>query len=133
MAAARSSANGQRVRTAARLRPAREREPVPVLPGSRIARLAELRLRPVYYAQRDMRATLYYSLLRVLLFFAVAVVLALFGVHGITLLAVALVISAILSLLLLSRLRDRMSASLTRRVDRFHQRLDEGTRAEDVD
>jgi membrane protein implicated in regulation of membrane protease activity len=80
-----------------------------------------------------MRATLYYTLLRVLLFFAVAVVLALFGVHGITLLAVAVAISAILSLLLLSRLRDRMSATLTRRVDRFHQRLDEGTRAEDVD
>jgi peptidoglycan biosynthesis protein MviN/MurJ (putative lipid II flippase) len=87
----------------------------------------------VYYARRDMRATLYYTLLRVLLFFAVAVVLALFGVHGITLLAVALVISAILSLVFLSKLRDRMSASLTRRVDRFHERLDEGTRAEDVD
>jgi hypothetical protein len=26
-----------------------------------------------------------------------------------------------------------MSASLTRRVDRFHARLDEGTRAEDTD
>jgi hypothetical protein len=80
-----------------------------------------------------MRATLYYTLLRVLLFLAVAVVLALFGVHGITLLAVALVISAILSLVFLSKLRDRMSASLTRRVDRFHARLDEGTRAEDSD
>ncbi len=80
-----------------------------------------------------MRATLYYTLLRVLLFFAVAVVLALFGVHGILLLAVALVISAVLSLLFLSKLRDRMSASLTRRVDRFHEKLDEGTRAEDTD
>jgi hypothetical protein len=80
-----------------------------------------------------MRATLYYTLLRVLLFFAVAVLLALFGVRGIMLLAVALGISAVLSFLFLSRLRDRMSASLTRRVDRFHERLDEGTRAEDVD
>jgi hypothetical protein len=80
-----------------------------------------------------MRATLSYTLLRVMLFLAAALVLALFGVHGITLLAVALGISAVLSLLLLSRLRDRMSASLTRRVDRFHARLDEGTRAEDAD
>ncbi len=80
-----------------------------------------------------MRATLSYTLLRVLLFLAVALVLALVGVHGVTLLAVALGISAILSLLFLSRLRDRMSASLTRRVDRFHARLDEGTRAEDTD
>ena len=80
-----------------------------------------------------MRATLYYTLLRVLLFFAVAVVLALFGVHGIMLLVVALAISALLSFVVLSRLRDRMSASLTRRVDRFHERLDEGTRAEDTD
>lgn len=80
-----------------------------------------------------MRATLSYTLLRVLLFFAVALVLALLGVHGITLLAVALVISAILSLLLLSKLRNRMSASLTRRVDSFRSKLDQGTRAEDTD
>lgn len=107
------------------------------MPGSRScpagAGLAALRPRLVYYARRDMRATLYYTLLRVGLFFAVAVVLALFGVHGITLLVVALVISAILSLVFLSKLRDRMSATLTRRVDRFHERLDEGTRAEDAD
>jgi hypothetical protein len=80
-----------------------------------------------------MRATLTYTLLRILLFFAAAVVLALFGVHGITLLAVALIISSILSLPLLSRFRDRMSASLSRRVNSFHARLDEGTRAEDSD
>jgi hypothetical protein len=80
-----------------------------------------------------MRATMSYTLLRVLIFLAVAVVLALAGVHGIMLLAVALGISAILSFVVLSRLRDRMSASLTRRVDRFHTRLDEGTRAEDAD
>jgi hypothetical protein len=87
----------------------------------------------VHYARAVMRATMYYSLLRVLLFLAVAVLLALFGVHGITLLAVALIISAILSLVFLSKLRDRMSAALTRRVDSFRARLDEGTRGEDVD
>ena len=60
-----------------------------------------------------MRATLSYTLLRLLLFFAVAIILALFGVHGITLLVVALIISSIISLPLLSRLRDRMSSSLS--------------------
>jgi Protein of unknown function (DUF4229) len=80
-----------------------------------------------------MRATLSYTVLRVLIFFAAALVLALFGVHGITLLAVALIISSIISLPLLSRLRDRMSMSLTRKVDRFRAKLDRGTSAEDVD
>ena len=45
-----------------------------------------------------MRATLSYTLLRLLMFFAAAIVLALFGVHGITLLVVALVVSSLVSL-----------------------------------
>ena len=80
-----------------------------------------------------MRATFSYTLLRVLIFLGVAVILALFGVHGITLIAVALLISAIISLPLLSRLRDRMSTVLASRVGRFSARLDEGTRGEDTD
>jgi hypothetical protein len=87
----------------------------------------------VHYSRTDMRATLTYTLLRVLLFLAAALILALFGVHGITLLVVALVISSILSLPLLSRLRDRMSTSLFGRVTRFNSKLDAGTRAEDSD
>jgi Protein of unknown function (DUF4229) len=80
-----------------------------------------------------MRATLAYSLLRLLLFFAVVLVLALSGVHGITLLVVALVVSSIISLPVLSKLRDRMSTSISGKVDNFHTRLDDGTKAEDVD
>ncbi len=80
-----------------------------------------------------MRATLSYTLLRLLIFFAAALVLALFGVHGITLLVVALIISSIISLPLLSKLRDRMSVSLTSRAGRFRGKLDQGTRAEDID
>jgi hypothetical protein len=80
-----------------------------------------------------MRATLSYTLLRVLLFLAVALMLALFGVHGLTLIVVALLVSAIISLPLLSRLRDRMSTSLAGRVGKFSTRLDEGTRGEDTD
>ena len=80
-----------------------------------------------------MRATLSYTLLRILIFFAVALILALFGVHGLTLIAVALIISAIISLPLLSRVRDRMSTSLAGRIGRFGAKLDEGTGREDVD
>jgi hypothetical protein len=80
-----------------------------------------------------MRATLSYTLLRVLIFLAVALILALFGVHGLTLIAVALIISAIVSLPLLSRLRDRMSASLANRAGKFSTKLDDGTRGEDAD
>jgi hypothetical protein len=87
----------------------------------------------VLYSQGVMRATLSYTLLRILIFFAVALILALFGVHGLTLIAVALIISAIISLLLLSRLRDRMSASLANRLGRFHAGLEEASRREDTD
>jgi hypothetical protein len=80
-----------------------------------------------------MRATLTYTLLRLLLFFAAAIILALFGVHGITLIVVALVISSIISLPLLSKLRDRMSVSLSGRITRFNRKLEAGTRAEDTD
>jgi hypothetical protein len=80
-----------------------------------------------------MRSTLAYTLLRLLLFCAVALVLALFGVHGITLLVVALLISSIISLPLLSKIRDRMSTSITGKVDGFNARLDESTKAEDAD
>jgi membrane protein implicated in regulation of membrane protease activity len=80
-----------------------------------------------------MRATVMYTLLRVLVFAVTAAVLALFGVHGITLLVVALLISAIVSLPLLSRFRDRMSASLSGKMTGFRSRLEAGTRAEDRD
>lgn len=80
-----------------------------------------------------MRATLSYTLLRLLIFFAAVLILALFGVHGITLIAVALIISAIISVPLLSKLRDRMSTSLSRKIDSFHAKLDQGTSAEDSD
>jgi hypothetical protein len=80
-----------------------------------------------------MRATLSYTLLRLLIFFAAALVLALFGLHGLTLIVIALLISAVVSLPLLSRYRDAMSRSLTGRMDVFTTKLDQGTRAEDND
>ena len=68
------------------------------------------------------------KILRVLL-----IILALFGLSGIPLILVALVISAIISLLFLSKLRDRMSIALSGRLSRFGSKLDAGTKAEDSD
>jgi hypothetical protein len=80
-----------------------------------------------------MRATLSYTILRVLVFFAALLILALIGLHGFTLIIVALLISAIVSLPLLSKIRDRMSNSIVGRVDTFRSKLDAGTKAEDTD
>ena len=80
-----------------------------------------------------MRATLSYTVLRLLLFFAAVLVLWLFHLRGIALVVVALVVSSIISLPVLSKLRDRMSTSLSGKMDGFHTRLDQGTKAEDAD
>jgi hypothetical protein len=80
-----------------------------------------------------MRATMNYTILRLLLFFAVLSVLYFLGVGGIALVALAALISALISFVVLSRLRDSMSASLFVKVTRFRERLDEGTRSEDID
>jgi Protein of unknown function (DUF4229) len=80
-----------------------------------------------------MRATMSYTILRLLLFFAVLMVLYFVGVGGIALVALAAVISALISFVVLSRLRDSMSTSLFTKMTRFRERLDEGTRSEDID
>jgi Protein of unknown function (DUF4229) len=80
-----------------------------------------------------MRATLSYTVLRLLLFFAAIWVLYLAGARGFLLLVLAAAVSALISFVVLSRLRDKMSGSLTSTITRFRTRLDEGTRSEDVD
>jgi len=80
-----------------------------------------------------MRATLSYTILRLLLFVAALWVLYLAGARGFLLLVLAAAVSALISFVVLSRLRDRMSGSLTAVVTKFRDRLDEGTRSEDVD
>jgi hypothetical protein len=87
----------------------------------------------VDYSRTDMSATLTYTLMRVLIFLAAAVILALFGLRGIPLILIALIISAIISLVFLSKLRDRMSVALSGRLSRFGSKLDAGTKAEDSD
>jgi hypothetical protein len=74
-----------------------------------------------------------YSLLRLTLFAAVLVVLALLGMRGVLLLVAAVLVSGLASYSLLSRERDAMARSVNDRVDRVRRRMDERTRAEDAD
>src|ERR1700759_5226960 len=87
-----------------------------------------------------MRTALAYTLSRRLLFVAVLLLLDLAGARGLLLIALALLISGLLSYVLLSRQRDAMAGSLfsrlsgrTRQGGSFRSRLAEGARAEDTD
>jgi Protein of unknown function (DUF4229) len=80
-----------------------------------------------------MRATLAYTVARILLFAVVLGVLYLLNVRGVLLLGLAVLISGLVSFVLLSPQRDAMSGAITSRIGNFRQRLDEGTRAEDDD
>ena len=61
------------------------------------------------------------------------VLLYLVGARGILLLAVAAVLSAAVSFVLLARQREAMAGNIARRFTGFRQRLDEGAKAEDSD
>ena len=87
-----------------------------------------------------MRATLAYTSARILLLVISVVVFYLAGARGLLLLALAFVVSGILSFVLLSRQRDVMSGALMARIRHgreraagFRARIDEGSRAEDDD
>ncbi|HEY2579840.1 MAG TPA: DUF4229 domain-containing protein [Streptosporangiaceae bacterium] len=85
-----------------------------------------------------MRSTLAYTSARMLLLVAALGVFYLIGARGLTLLVLALLASGIISFVVLSKARDRMSASLTSglsgmrsRVSEMGQRLDDGAKTED--
>ncbi|GAA4620940.1 hypothetical protein GCM10023196_006880 [Actinoallomurus vinaceus] len=80
-----------------------------------------------------MRSVFLYTLARLALFGATAGVLFLAGARGFLLLALAVLISGIVSFVLLSRQRDAISSSVTRRAARMRQSLAEGAAREDVD
>jgi cell division protein FtsW (lipid II flippase) len=80
-----------------------------------------------------MRVTLAYTTLRLAIFAAALGLLYVAGARGILLLAVAAVVSAIISFVLLARQREAMAGTISRRVTGFRERLDEGTKAEDAD
>ncbi len=78
-----------------------------------------------------MRPTIAYTSARILLFLAALGLLYLVGARGLLLVALALVISGIVSFVVLSRQRDMMSVAITSRLRNVRERLDEGARAED--
>ncbi len=85
-----------------------------------------------------MRTALAYTSARILLLVASMGLLYLAGARGWILLALAVLVSALASYILLSRQRDVMSAALSRRLTKagakaaeLRGRLDEGTAAED--
>ncbi len=80
-----------------------------------------------------MRATIAYTGMRLLLFIVALIVLYLLGARAFWLVGLALLISGVMSLLLLSRQRDAMSGALASSVRSFRTRLDEGSRSEDED
>ena len=91
-----------------------------------------------------MRTGLAYTSARILLLVISVVLLYLAGARGILLLALAFVISALASYVLLSRQRETLAGALNRRLSRvtakatakateFRERIDEGAAAEDED
>ncbi len=76
---------------------------------------------------------LVYSTSRILLFVATTGVFWLVGFRGLLLLAVALLVSGLLSFVLLSGQRDAMSAAVVQTGSRLKRRLDDRTTAEDSD
>jgi hypothetical protein len=80
-----------------------------------------------------MRATLFYTILRLGLFIVVFGLLYLAGARTILLVGGAILISGILSYFVLNSQRTAMSGAISRRLTGFKDRLDAGTRAEDDD
>jgi hypothetical protein len=80
-----------------------------------------------------MRSVLIYTLSRLALFAVTAGVLFLVGARGFLLLALAILISGVISFVLLSRQRDAVSSSVTERANRIRQNLAEGAAREDTD
>jgi Protein of unknown function (DUF4229) len=80
-----------------------------------------------------MRATFAYTSARILIFVVSLILLYLAGARDLLLIGLALLISGIISLVLLSRQRDAMSSALAARIGSFRRRLDDGARAEDDD
>jgi Mn2+/Fe2+ NRAMP family transporter len=58
-------------------------------------------------------------------------VLYLAGARGAPLLALAIIISGVISFIVLSRQRDQMSGALASRIHDWRTRLNEGARSED--
>ena len=91
-----------------------------------------------------MRTGLAYTAARILILVIALVLLSLAGARGILLLALAFVVSALASYVLLSKQRETMAGALNRRLSKatgkvtakaaeFRERIQEGAAAEDDD
>ena len=91
-----------------------------------------------------MRTGLAYTAARILILLIALVLLSLAGARGFLLLALAFVVSALASYVLLSKQRETMAGALNRRLSKatskvtgkaaeFRERLQEGAAAEDDD
>ena len=78
-----------------------------------------------------MCATIVYTAARILLFAVALGLIYLAGARGLLLWALALIVSGAASYILLSRMRDSMAGSITRRIDSVRSRIDQGARVED--
>ncbi|HZB31797.1 MAG TPA: DUF4229 domain-containing protein [Streptosporangiaceae bacterium] len=78
-----------------------------------------------------MRSVLAYTAARLALFAAAAGVLYLLGARGLLLVALAVLISGLVSLVLLSRQRDAMSAAVTSAARTGHRKFEESRGRED--
>ena len=78
-----------------------------------------------------MRATLAYTAVRFVLFAVAVGLIYLAGARGLLLIALALLLSGAASYVLLSRMRDSMASSISRRIESVRSRIDEGSRVED--
>jgi Mn2+/Fe2+ NRAMP family transporter len=80
-----------------------------------------------------MRATLYYTALRLGLFAVVLLLLYLAGARNLLLLGAAILISGVISYFALTAQRTAMAGAIGKRISNFRERLDAGTKAEDQD
>jgi hypothetical protein len=77
-------------------------------------------------------ALMRYTALRLLVFAVVAVLLWIVGLRGLWLLLVAVLVSGLVSLFVLNRSRDAVSAAYVERREKIKQRMAERTAAEDA-
>ncbi len=80
-----------------------------------------------------MRAALFYTVLRLGLFIVVFGLLYAVGASGFLLLALAILISGIISYFALNSQRTAMAGVIGRKVTDFREQMDAGTKAEDDD
>jgi hypothetical protein len=78
-----------------------------------------------------MRSVLFYTAARFMIFLVTAAVLALFGARGLLLLALAVLISGVVSFVLLSGQRDAMSSAVVTGVRDCRRRFERARTKED--